>query len=227
MGRGRARKGRVRGGGQPAAGRPRDAARRHDRVASAAPAGWSPRWSRSCARGAAPGSAGPGVADASAEPFEDDGLSCTPSPSPRRGGRGLLRGLLQRHALAALPRRRRAAGVPPALVGGLRQGQRAVRRRRRRGRRPRARRSGCRTTSSSCVPGRCCASAARTCGSGSSCTSRSRRPSCSCSCPWREQIVEGLLGADLVGFHTPGGARNFRALADPARRRDRRAARSS
>jgi trehalose 6-phosphate synthase len=31
--------------------------------------------------------------------------------------------------------------------------------------------------------------------------------------PWREQIVKGLLGADLVGFHTPGGARNFRLLA--------------
>ena len=31
--------------------------------------------------------------------------------------------------------------------------------------------------------------------------------------PWREQIVRGLLGADLVGFHTPGGARNFRRLA--------------
>jgi trehalose 6-phosphate synthase len=31
--------------------------------------------------------------------------------------------------------------------------------------------------------------------------------------PWRTQIVEGLLGADLVGFHTPGGTRNFRWLA--------------
>jgi trehalose 6-phosphate synthase len=31
--------------------------------------------------------------------------------------------------------------------------------------------------------------------------------------PWRGQIVRGLLGADLVGFHTPGGAINFRELA--------------
>jgi trehalose 6-phosphate synthase len=31
--------------------------------------------------------------------------------------------------------------------------------------------------------------------------------------PWRAEVVEGLLGADLVGFHTPGGARNFRWLA--------------
>jgi trehalose 6-phosphate synthase len=27
--------------------------------------------------------------------------------------------------------------------------------------------------------------------------------------PWRNQILEGLLGADLVGFQLPGGAQNF------------------
>lgn len=27
--------------------------------------------------------------------------------------------------------------------------------------------------------------------------------------PWRRQIIEGLLGADLVGFQLPGGAANF------------------
>ncbi|HEX5907041.1 MAG TPA: trehalose-6-phosphate synthase [Propionibacteriaceae bacterium] len=27
--------------------------------------------------------------------------------------------------------------------------------------------------------------------------------------PWRMQILEGLLGADIVGFQLPGGARNF------------------
>ncbi|MET9009648.1 alpha,alpha-trehalose-phosphate synthase (UDP-forming) [Streptomyces olivaceoviridis] len=31
--------------------------------------------------------------------------------------------------------------------------------------------------------------------------------------PWRTEIVRGLLGADLIGFHRPGGARNFRWLA--------------
>jgi trehalose 6-phosphate synthase len=31
--------------------------------------------------------------------------------------------------------------------------------------------------------------------------------------PWRQQIVEGLLGADLVGFQRPGGASNFARLA--------------
>ncbi|MEJ2870983.1 trehalose-6-phosphate synthase [Actinomycetospora sp. OC33-EN08] len=32
--------------------------------------------------------------------------------------------------------------------------------------------------------------------------------------PWRREVVDGLLGADLVGFHTPGGATNFRWLAE-------------
>ena len=31
--------------------------------------------------------------------------------------------------------------------------------------------------------------------------------------PWRTQIVQGLLGADLIGFQLPGGARNFGRLA--------------
>jgi trehalose 6-phosphate synthase len=31
--------------------------------------------------------------------------------------------------------------------------------------------------------------------------------------PWSAEIVEGLLGADLVGFHLPGGARNFLILS--------------
>ena len=30
--------------------------------------------------------------------------------------------------------------------------------------------------------------------------------------PWRGQIIEGLLGADLVGFQVPGGASNFLRL---------------
>ena len=30
--------------------------------------------------------------------------------------------------------------------------------------------------------------------------------------PWRREIVEGLLGSDLLGFQTPGGAANFLAV---------------
>ena len=38
--------------------------------------------------------------------------------------------------------------------------------------------------------------------------------------PWRTEITEGLLGADLVGFHLPGGAQNFLILSTQARRRE-------
>ncbi|GAA3969836.1 trehalose-6-phosphate synthase [Gordonia caeni] len=31
--------------------------------------------------------------------------------------------------------------------------------------------------------------------------------------PWRREILEGLLGADLIGFHLPGGAQNFLTLS--------------
>ncbi len=31
--------------------------------------------------------------------------------------------------------------------------------------------------------------------------------------PWRSEIIDGLLGADLVGFHLPGGAQNFLILS--------------
>ena len=38
--------------------------------------------------------------------------------------------------------------------------------------------------------------------------------------PWRTEIIEGLLGADLVGFHLPGGAQNFLDPGPPAGRRE-------
>jgi trehalose 6-phosphate synthase len=31
--------------------------------------------------------------------------------------------------------------------------------------------------------------------------------------PWRQRIIEGLLGADLIGFQRPGGAQNFLRLS--------------
>ena len=39
--------------------------------------------------------------------------------------------------------------------------------------------------------------------------------------PWRREILEGLLGADLVGFQVPGAAANFVAAGPPAHRRER------
>ncbi len=123
-----------------------------------------------------------------------------------------LRGVRQRHPVAALPRRRRAAGLPPPLVGGVPAGQPAVRGGGRRGRRagrrglgaglPPAARAGP-------APRRC----GPTCASGSSCTCRSRRPSCSCSCPAAPSCCAGILGADLVGFQRAQAAHNFAQLA--------------
>ena len=41
--------------------------------------------------------------------------------------------------------------------------------------------------------------------------------------PWRREILEGLLGADLVGFQVPGAASNFaRSGAAAERRHERR-----
>ena len=38
--------------------------------------------------------------------------------------------------------------------------------------------------------------------------------------PWRGEIVDGMLGADLLGFQLPGGAQNFLRLAHRLRRHD-------
>ena len=97
-------------------------------------------------------------------------------------GRGVLRGLLQRHAVAALPRRaarvhlrRRGSGTPTSTVNERFADTLAERRA------ARTPSSGSTTTTcSSCR--RCCASSATTCGSASSSTSRSRPSSCSCGC---------------------------------------------
>ena len=87
-------------------------------------------------------------------------------------------------------------------------GQPAVRREGRRGRRQGRARSGCTTTSCSWCPQML----------------RELRPDLRIGfylhipfppaelfqqLPWRRQILEGLLGADLVGFQLPGGAANF------------------
>lgn len=40
--------------------------------------------------------------------------------------------------------------------------------------------------------------------------------------PWRRQIIEGLLGADLIGFQLPGGAQNFVRLVRTRLKHDTR-----
>ncbi|GAB3702395.1 alpha,alpha-trehalose-phosphate synthase (UDP-forming) [Mariniluteicoccus flavus] len=40
--------------------------------------------------------------------------------------------------------------------------------------------------------------------------------------PWRRQVIEGLLGADLIGFQLPGGAQNFVRLVKQRLRHETR-----
>ncbi len=67
------------------------------------------------------------------EPFDEDGIHLRPGAAVGRRGARLLRGLLQRHAVADLPRRHRAGLLPPRLVVELPDRQPALRRGRRRG----------------------------------------------------------------------------------------------
>ena len=89
-----------------------------------------------------PGSAGPAASGRRPPCPTSTACACTPCRWPAEDVRGPLRGLRQLDPVAALPRRRRAAGLPPPLVGGVPAGQPAVRRGGRRGRRARRRRLG-------------------------------------------------------------------------------------
>ena len=140
----------------------------------------------------------------SVEPVDSRRHRLVPVPLTRPRSRGLLRGLLERHAVAALPRRRRAAGVPPALVRRLRAvNQRFADAAARTP--PTVRPSGCTTTS--------CSSSRR--------MLRELRPDLRIGfflhipfpptelftrLPRRKELLDGLLGADLVGFQRPGAA---------------------
>ena len=85
---------------------------------SAAPAAWSPPWSPCCADGAGRWVGWPGIADdATTEPIVEDDLHVAARPAVGRRRRPVLRGLLQRHAVAAVPRRHRQADLPPRVVG--------------------------------------------------------------------------------------------------------------
>ncbi len=68
--------------------------------------------------------------------------------------------------------------------------------------------SGCTITSSSWFRP-WCGNSAPTCASVSSTTSRSPATRIFAQLPWRRRIVEGLVGADLLGFQRHGDAANF------------------
>ena len=138
-------------GGQPAALRPEArSGRQHHRPAGAGRPGDRPR--------AAVGQAARGLDRLAGHPGRRTRAdhrrrrSLSPHHAVRGRGRRLLRGFLQRHALAAVPRRRRRLGVPPAVVGRLPEGQPAVRRGRRRRCRSGLRSSGCTTTNCNWCP---------------------------------------------------------------------------
>ena len=150
------------------------------------------------------GRASPGR-DRSTSPSSRTTGSTSPVALSARRHRALLRGLLQRHAVAALPRRRRARRSSTAHGGRPTSRSTSGSPTPPSPRSPtRARRSGCRTTSSS----------------WSRTLLRELRPDLRIGfflhipfppaelfmqLPWRTEIIEGLLGADLVGFHLTGG----------------------
>src|SRR5690606_17485760 len=77
-------------------------------------------------------------------PPREPGHPAPPRAAHARPGRGLLRGLLEPHDLAALPRRRAPAPLPPALVALLRRREPLLRRGRDRRGRARSDRVGAR-----------------------------------------------------------------------------------
>ncbi len=160
---------------------------------------------RDAARTAARGSAGPAARTTTSSEFDSDGMHLVPVAAGRRGGRALLRGHVQRDALAALPRRHRRAGLPPHLVGRLRRGQPPVRRRRRRAQAAEGATVWVQDYQLQLVP------------------QMLRRPrpdlrigffnhipfppyEIFAQLPWRRQVLDGLLGADLLGFQRSADA---------------------
>ena len=134
----RGRPARRRGPGrlQPRALHPRPRRRRASR-SSGRRAAWSPRSNRSCAPAPAPGSrtaaARPTArwstgATASRVPPDNPRLPHPARLAHRRGGGRLLLRLRQRGAVAALPHRPRAAGLPRRGLGAVRAGQPPLRR---------------------------------------------------------------------------------------------------
>ena len=113
-------------------------------------------------------------------------MQLVPVPLSARGRRAVLRGLLQRHPVAALPRRDRPPRVPPAVVGPYEQVNRRFAEAAAAGRRAGRHRLGAGLPAAAGARG-CCGSCARTCASASSTTSRSRRSRSSPQLPWRRR----------------------------------------
>ncbi len=70
----------------------------------------------------------PGIVDGPEDPIVEDELQLYPVRLSAEDVRRVLRGVLQRHAVAAVSRRDRQADLPPRVVGPLRRRQPALRR---------------------------------------------------------------------------------------------------
>ena len=148
-----------------------------------------------------------GQPDLELDAVRERGHPHRPGSLERRRRRELLRGLQQRHALAAVPRRHRAARLPPRVVGELRR-----------------------------VNQRFADAAAAVSAPGAVVwvqdyqlqlvprMLRIARPDLTIGffnhipfppygiysqLPWRTQVIEGLLGADVIGFQRVADAGNF------------------
>ncbi len=148
------------------------------------------------------------------------GSACRPARSRTRSGasgsreeeeRGYYYGFSQRGALAALPPRAHAPGVPRA---GLARTTSAVNRRfadavvrgGRQGPDPDRARAGLPLRARAADDPRAAARARPSSRSG---TSRGPTPSGSAICPWHQELLDGLLGSSIVGFHTQQHCNNF------------------
>ena len=130
-----------------------------------------------------------------------DDLMAHPLDAQRAGGVALLRRVRQLVVVAAVPRASQARGAEPIVVAHLPAGERAVRR-------------GCGAGGAAGrhgVGARLPPAAgagddprpqAPTSRSGCSCTSRSRTSSCSPRCRGGSELLDGMMGADLIGFQT-------------------------
>ena len=183
-----------------------------------APAGSSaPSWAR-CTRAAGRGSAGAARSVTHPAPFDPRGRAPA-APCPRTGRlRGLLRRLRQRGAVAALPRRHPALDLRSGLVGDATSRSTSASP----WRRPRMAAPGAivwvHDYQLQLVPAML----------------RELRPDVRIGfflhipfpplelfsrLPWREQILDGLLGADVVGFQRRSGGGELRRRRHQAARR--------
>ena len=193
---------------QPAAGRPRGRPRRRGRPGDAARAASSRPWSRSCGPRGRLGRLGRRARRRARAVRAGRHVPARRCRCPRTRSRRLLRGLQQRHPLADLPRRHRAGDLPPGLVERPTATSTAASPRRWPRSPPRARTVWVHDYQLQLVPAMV----------------RELRPDVRigwfnhipfppvelfAQLPWRAPLLEGLLGADFLGFQRTADAENF------------------